>query len=267
MKKKIVFCGGGNMAEGVLRSMLSKKVAEPADVTVSELNPARCEYLKETYGVEALVDATAAFGTADIVIIAVLPKIVPIVAKSLKDTTKNDTIFISIAAGVKIEEIANILGEDKKIARVMPNTLNKSGNGYSAVTPNKNITDEEFALVTEILNSLGQTLRITEDKFNEFTAFSCTGPVWLYQMADSLIDAGVYSGFSRADATSMVIKNMLGVAMVLDETGVTPKEMVNAMCSPAGVTIEAYKSLIDNGFAHAVMQSVKDAVDKTYALK
>lgn len=267
MKKNIVFCGGGNMAEGVLRSMLNKEVATSADITVSELNPTRCEYLKKTYGVEALVDASGSFGSADIVIIAVLPKIVPVVAESLKNTTKKDALFISIAAGVKIEEIAKILGEGRKIVRVMPNTLNKSGNGYSAVTPNKNVTDEEFALVTEILNSLGQTLRITEDKFNEFSAYSCTGPIWLYQMADALIDAGVYTGFSRAEATSMVIKNMLGVAMVLDETGATPKEMGNAMCSPGGITIEAYKSLIDNGFAHAVMQSVKDAVDKSYALK
>ncbi len=85
-------------------------------------------------------------------------------------------------------------------------------------------------------------------------------------MADALIDAGVYSGFSRQDARNIVIKNMLGVAMVLDETGAAPKDMVNAMCSPGGVTIEGYKSLIDHGFQAAVMQSVKDAVDKANSL-
>ncbi len=266
MEKKILFCGGGNMAEGVIRSIITSEVAKPADITVSELNPDRCAYLKETYGVEALVDASSAMENADIAIIAVLPKIVPVVAKSLKAAAKKDALFISIAAGVKLDELGEMLGEDKKIVRVMPNTLNKVKNGHSAVALNENVTAEEKETVTLILNSLGQTMYLAENMFNEFTAYSCSGPMWLYQMADALIDAGVYSGFSRNDARSIVIKNMLGVAMVLDETGASPKDMVSAMCSPGGVTIEGYKSLIDCGFPSALMQSVKDAVAKANAI-
>lgn len=266
MSKKIVFCGGGNMAEGVIRSMITRNVAESTDITVSELNPERCAYLESTYSVKALTDASAAIKEADIVFIAVLPKIVPIVAKTLKDAVKKDVLIISIAAGVKIAEMEEMLGAEKKIVRVMPNTLNKSGNGHSAVALNANITDEEKEEVTRILNSLGQTMYLPENMFNEFTAYSCSGPLWFYQMADALIDAGVYSGFSRADARNIVIKNMLGVAMVLDETGAAPKDMVNAMCSPGGVTIEGYKSMVDRGFAAAVMGSVKDAVNKANSL-
>lgn len=266
MSKKIVFCGGGNMAEGVIRSLITRGVAESADITVSELNPERCAYLEATYSVKAHTDASAAIKEADIVFIAVLPKIVPIVAKTLKDAVKKDVLIISIAAGVKIAEMEEMLGAEKKIVRVMPNTLNKSGNGHSAVALNANVTAEEKEEVTRILNSLGQTMYLPENMFNEFTAYSCSGPLWFYQMADALIDAGVYSGFSRADARNIVIKNMLGVAMVLDETGAAPKDMVNAMCSPGGVTIEGYKSMVDRGFAAAVMGSVKDAVNKANSL-
>lgn len=187
-------------------------------------------------------------------------------AKTLKDAVKKDVSIISIAAGVKIAEMEEMLGAEKKIVRVMPNTLNKSGNGHSAVALNANVTAEEKEEVTRILNSLGQTMYLPENMFNEFTAYSCSGPLWFYQMADALIDAGVYSGFSRADARNIVIKNMLGVAMVLDETGAAPKDMVNAMCSPGGVTIEGYKSMVDRGFAAAVMGSVKDAVNKANSL-
>lgn len=266
MENKIIFCGGGNMAEGVIRSLLNKGTAESKDITVSELNPERCKYLKEKYNVEALVDASAAMQNADIAFIAVLPKIVPIVAKTLKEMTQKNTLFISIAAGVKIEELEEMLGADRKIVRIMPNTLNLSGNGHSAVALNASVSAEEKELVTKILNSLGQTMFLPENMFNEFTAFSCSGPMWIYQMADALIDAGVYSGFSRTDARNIVIKNMLGAAMILDETGAAPKDMVNAMCSPGGVTAEGYKSLIDYGFASSVMQSVKDAVQKANSL-
>ena len=90
--------------------------------------------------------------------------------------------------------------------------------------------------------------------------------MWLYQMADALIDAGVYSGFSRKDARQIVIRNMLGVAMILDETGAAPKDMVSAMCSPGGVTIEGYKTRVDMGFASSVMTSVADAVAKANSI-
>ena len=80
MGKKILFCGGGNMAEGIIRSLIKKDVVESEDISVSELDPARCDYLKETYGVQAMTDATEAMKTAEMAVIAVLPKIVPVVA-------------------------------------------------------------------------------------------------------------------------------------------------------------------------------------------
>lgn len=266
MSKKILFCGGGNMAEGVLRCMLKKGIADCKDITISELNPDRCEYLKEKYNVEALTDATKAMGEADLIIVAVLPKIVPVVAKSLVGVIKQDAMVLSIAAGVKLETYEEILGADRKVVRVMPNTLGQSGNGHSAVCFNANLDEEDKAFALSVMESLGQTIVLPESMFGEFTAYSCSGPLWLYQMADVLIDAGVYAGFNRADATKMVIKNMLGVAMILDETGDAPKSRVNEMCSPGGVTIEGYKSLVDEGFASAVMTSVDKAVKKANSI-
>lgn len=266
MSKKIVFCGGGNMAEGIIKSLIKREVVKSADITVSELNPARCEYLKETHKVNALTDATEAIKAADMVIIAVLPKIVPVVAKSIKDVVTADTIVMSIAAAVKIDTLEELLGTDKKIVRVMPNTLGQSGNGHSAVCLNSHVNEEEKTFVSQVLGALGQPMYLPENMFNEFTAYSCSGPMWLYQMADVLIDAGVYAGFSRGDARSIVIKNMLGVAMILDESGDEPKSRVSEMCSPGGVTIEGYKSLVDEGFASAVMTSVDKAVKKANSI-
>lgn len=267
MGKKVVFCGGGSMAEKMIQSLLEKGVCRAGDITVSEVNPERCEYLRETLRVTAVAEAQAAIQTAELIIIAVLPKAVPDVAETVKKLAAKEAVIISIAAGVEISFLEKALGKDRKIIRVMPNTLSRSGNGYSAVCPNVNAGTGEMKLAAEILDTLGQTVYLPENMFNEFTAFSCSGPMWLYQMADALIDAGVYAGFSRADAKKMVIKNMLGVAMVLDESGAEPKAKVSEMCSPAGVTIEGYKSLIDGGFASTVMTSVDKAVKKASSIK
>lgn len=267
MNKKIVFCGGGNMAAGIIGGLISNKTVRPDCITVNELFSQRCEYLNKTYGVTAVVDAAEAIKVADMVIIAVNPVQVPSVIKTIKPLISKKTILLSIAAGVKIETIENQVGSDKKVVRIMPNTLIQSGNGHSAACVNRNIDENDNEFITAVLNSLGQIMYIREDMFGAFTAFSCSGPMWLYKTVEALIDAGVYAGFNRAEARDVVIKNMIGVAQVLDMTGDPPTEKVNEMCSPGGVTIEGFKVLQQEGFSASLMSSVDAAVKKANSIK
>ncbi|MGN0658189.1 MAG: pyrroline-5-carboxylate reductase [Emergencia sp.] len=263
MNSKVLFCGGGNMAEGILRSVLKKEVLKKEQVTVNDLNPERCAFLENTYGVKSAADGMEAMADADVVVIAVLPQIVSAVAENIRKYVRKDALIISIAAGVTIATLEKHLGEDRRIVRVMPNTIGQAANGHSAVKLNGNVDEEQKEFVEAFLGALGQIMYLDEAKFAEFTAYSCSGPMWLYLMADALIDAGVYAGFSRTEANEIVKKNLLGVAMILNDTGVTPKSRVDEMCSPGGVTIEGFKSLKENGFDYAVMESVNAAVQKS----
>lgn len=266
MNQKVLFCGGGNMAEGILKSLLATGTVVPEDVTISELNPDRCALLTKNYGVSAVTDASGAMKEAGMVIIAVLPQHVANVTQVLKGAIDERTIVMSIAAGVTIADLEAQLGADKKVVRVMPNTLSESGNGHSAACINSNIEDEDKAFITDILNALGQTMYINEGMFDTFTAFSCSGPVWLYKTIEALVDAGVYVGFSRAEARNIVIKNTLGVAQVLDTTGAHPAAKIDEMCSPGGVTIEGLKVMEEEGLKGSFMTSVAAAVNKANGL-
>lgn len=267
MSKKIVFCGGGNMAEGIMRGLINNGAVSPQNVAVNELIPARCEYLEKTYGVSALADAADVIKEADMVIIAVNPPQVPSVTKMLEPLINEKTIVMSIACGVTIATLEEGVGSDKKVLRMMPNTLSQSGNGYSAACVNGNIDSADKEFITQILDGLGQTMYIVEDMFDTFTAFCCTGPIWLYKTVEALIDAGVYVGFSRMEARNMVIKNMMGVAQVLDVTGAHPAVKVDETTSPGGVTIEALKVLQQEGLAAVLMTSVDAAVKKANSIE
>lgn len=267
MDKKVVFCGGGNMAELIMSALLKKEAVKKENVTVSELFPVRCEYLNKTYGVKAAADVTEEMKVADVIIIAVNPHQVKSVTSVVKDIISNNTIVLSIAAGITLDILKSQLGEDKKILRVMPNTLTQTGNGHSAACVNENITEEDKVCITGILNALGQTMYINENMFDTFTAYSCSGPLWFYKTVEALIDSGVYVGFRRDEARKMVVKNMLGVAQLLDETDVHPVEKIDQMCSPGGVTIEGLKSLQEQGLNAVIMESVNAAVNKAKSIK
>lgn len=267
MTSKIVFCGGGPMAEGILGGLINHQVTDTGNITVNELLESRRHYLSETYHVSAVEHAEEAVKQADLVIIAVNPAQVPSVTRTIRPVLRKETLVLSIACGVTLGALEDQLGTDQKILRVMPNTLIKSGNGYSAACINRNIAETDKVLIEAVLNALGQTMYVSENMFETFTAFCCTGPIWFYKTVEALIDAGVYAGFSRVESRNMVIKNMLGVAQVLEATGTHPARQVDDMTSPGGVTIEALQVLHQQGFTGALMTSVDAAVQKANSIR
>ena len=262
MDKKILFYGGGNMAKSIMGGLFKNSKISPKNVTVNVRSSESCDQLRKTYGVTALIDGSQAIKEADMIIIAVNPHQVSNITKQLKEGINEKTIVMSIAAGVEIATLESQLGSDKKIVRMMPNTLSQSANGYSAACLNKNIDENDKEFITKFLDALGQTLYISEDMFSTFTAFSCSGPLWIYKTVESLIDAGVYVGFSRAEARGIVIKNMLGAADILDSAVVHPAIKVDELTSPGGVTIEGLKVLEEKGFAASLIESVSKSVDR-----
>lgn len=266
MSKKIVFCGGGNMAEGIIRGLLDNKAVTSENVTVNDLSLERCKYLTKTYGITAATDTPDAIKEANMIIIAVLPQHVPSVTATLKPLINDNTIIMSIAAGITIESLESQLGSNKRIARVIPNTLIQSGNGYSGVCLNKNCNDKDKLCVEEILNALGQIMYVKENMFDLFQILGNVGPLWSYKLVEALTDAGVYVGLNRKDARNLAIKNMAGTAGVLDITGEHPAVKVDNMASPGGVTIEALKVLQEEGFYTAIMNSVIAAVKKVKSI-
>ena len=266
MEHKIVFLGGGNMAEGIINGFISNGNVSPANITVKEPVDARRAYLTEKYGISASVDPADEVRNADILIIAVVPKFVSDVTAYLAPLVNEKQIIISIAAATKIEKIAQTLGADKKIIRMTPNTMIATQSGYSAMCFNANCTAEDKETAKSYVQYLGQIQEISEDLFNAFTSYCNVGPLFCYQLMEALTDAGVYVGFPRAVAKDMAVKNMLGAAKLIDATGLEPSAKTEMMTSPAGVTIESLRALKQTGFQSSVMESVIAGFNKTNSL-
>ena len=267
MGKQITFCGGGNMAEGILAQLLAKEITEKNSITVIEIKEDRCAYLSETYGVNAVTSPGNAYAKADMIILALLPHLIPKIVPSFADEISKDAVVISIAAGIPIATLEECLGREHRIARVMPNTLARSGSGYSAVCYNNSCGAADKDFVKQVLASLGQTMVITEDTFDSFSCFASAGPMWMYKLIEAMTDAGVYVGYSREDARNITIRNMIGAACMVEITGDHPAVLVDRMTSPGGVTIESLKTLQEEGFAAAIIKSVSDGVRKAKSFR
>ena len=262
MEKKIFFLGGGNMAEGIIGGLLKHEVFRPEDITVYDVIPARLDYLNKTYGLQTTDRGIAAAAGQDVVFLAVRPQDAGSACQGLDAYLKPDAILMSIISSTDIAKLEQFAGSKAKFARIMPNTLIKTGNGYSAAAVNGNVDEADKKTITAVLDALGQTMYIREDMFDRFTAYSCAGPMFLYLMAHALIEAGIHSGFSKKESYDIVIRNMIGAGENLDLTGSHPLQLIDTMTSPAGVTIESLKVLEEEAFTGIVMKAMAEGVKR-----
>jgi pyrroline-5-carboxylate reductase len=267
LDKKITFIGGGNMAEGIIGGIVSNEIFNPKNVTVFDILDERKSYIETTYGIGSANTAVSAVQDADVVIIAVLPQDIVQASQDIKNELSEETIIISICAGVKIEKLENIFGSQHKIVRVMPNTMIEAKHGYSAVSLNEKTKDSDKKIIVTLLSGLGKAMFIDEKLINAFTAYSCAGPAYIMYFIAALIDSGVESGLSRKDSTSIALENLIASALTLQKTGKHPYEITDRMNSPAGIGINASHVLNESGFHGIVMSAVKKALERTNELE
>lgn len=267
LNKKVTFIGGGNMAEGIIRGIISNEIFDPKNITVFDILSERRKYLNDTYGIKDAEDILSAVEGAEIVLIAVLPQNIVEAVQDIKNNLHESTIIISICAGVKIEKLENIFGDQHKFVRVMPNTMIDVKHGYSAVSTNKNVEDRDKEIIETLLSGLGKTMFIDESLINGFTAYSCAGPAYIMYFIAALVDSGVQSGLPRKDSVAIALENLIASALTLQKTGKHPYEITDKMTSPAGIGIDGLHVLSESGFHGIVMSSVRQALKRTNDLE
>jgi len=85
----------------------------------------------------------------------------------------------------------------------------------------------------------------------------------VFMMIEAMADAGVREGLPRAMAYEMAAQTLLGSALMVLQTGAHPGALKDAVCSPAGTTIEAVEELERKGFRAAIMDAMKACAEKS----
>jgi pyrroline-5-carboxylate reductase len=256
---KIAFIGGGNMGEAMLAAVIRKKLAAPADISVSDISDSRRNYLKKQYGVAVTRNNRVAIKGKDIIVLAVKPQNISEVLSSLKVDIKSSQLVLSIAAGVNIATISKGLGHDK-VVRAMPNTPAQVGFGMSGWTATATVTIIQKEQARAILAATGREIYFDDEKYLDMvTAVSGSGPAYFYLFAESLIEAAVNIGISRPDAEQLVRQTMLGSAQLLLKSGKPPAELRRAVTSKGGTTERALQVFTDGGFSKLIGNAVQAA--------
>lgn len=266
MSKKIGFIGCGNMGKAMLGALVKADSINRGDILVSTKTKNSAENINRDFNVEVTLSNVEVVKKSDILFLAVKPYFFKDVIEEIKHAVRDNSIIISIAAGVSISQIEQWFNKDMKIVRTMPNTPALVNEGMSAICPNKNISNEELEYVGSLYNLFGKYEILEEKDFHAFIALCGSSPAYVFMFIEAMADAGVKLGIPRAKAYRLAEQSILGSAKLALETGRHPGELKDAVCSPGGTTIEAVIDLEKNGFRNAVISAVEKCAEKSKSM-
>lgn len=259
----IGFIGAGNMASAIIKGAIEKNVIQPDHIHIFDVDSNKCNTLSSNLGIKIYDSVNALCKGSDIILLAVKPNIMSSVLNEIRET---DNPIVSIAAGWSADMIKSIVGTERSVLRLMPNTPLMVGEGMSVFETPSNFGSEHRQFVEDVFSALGKIEHAPLKLMDAVTAVSGSGPAYVYMFIEAMSDAGVLCGLPRDKAMKLAAQTVLGAAKTVMDTGIHPGALKDAVCSPGGTTIEAVKALETNGFRGAVITAVEQCANKSKAL-
>jgi pyrroline-5-carboxylate reductase len=263
---KIGFIGAGNMAEAFICALTKNN--EAARIQISDPDSQRMTLLKNKYHVTSVYSNKEVFENNDIVIFAVKPQIIKTVLTEVKPS-KLDThrLMISIAAGIQIKTLAQILYNDLNeeshsllpIIRVMPNTPSLIQFGMSAYCGNTFATENDMQIVHNILASMGKVIAVDESQMDAITAVSGSGPAYFFYFVESMIQAANNFGFSEEQSKLLVLQTAEGALQLMKQPDACPIQLRKKVTSKGGTTEAAIAEMDSHAVKNVIINAIAQA--------
>lgn len=259
----IGFIGAGNMARAIISGLLAKKAVAPTDIVLHGGQPLHYEPYAAKIGAKALASNQAVAETADIVFLAVSPKLGEPILQAIGSTLKKRHVpVVSMLTGVSVATLEKALGShDQPVLRIMPNVNVAINAGMIAYAANDAVAGQLDGLL-DLLNVLGKTVSLPEEQFSTFVALAGSSPAFIYLFIDSLARAGVKYGLEKDQATAIAAQAVMGSAKNVLASDQSPFDLIDQVSSPGGTTVAGLLAMEEAGLMTAVVKGVDATIAK-----
>lgn len=265
---KSVFIGGGAMATALIGGMVNSgqsaadiKVIEPTEAQRTKLTAAfpqvRCFARM----------GSALFERIDVVVLAVKPQQLQAVARQLAPFTSTIPAILSIAAGVRADDLSRWLGDYPAVIRAMPNTPAQVGAGCTGVYAAPGANEMARRHVHEMLESVGNVIWLNrENMLDMVTALTGSGPAYVFYFLENLQAAGRALGMKEVEARTAALSILSGGLELARHSDTPFAELRARVTSKAGTTESAIRVLDQAGVDKAIQEAVHAAWQRAVEL-
>ncbi len=260
---KLGFIGTGNMASAMMGGIIKNNIVPAEEIIGSDLFAPGREKVQKTLGIHVTESNLEVVEKAEVIVLSVKPQYYEAVINEIKDKVTDNKLIITIAPGKTLAWLEKKFGKAVKIVRTMPNTPAMVGEGMTAACYNSYVTKEDLQNAIAILKGFSRVEVVAEHLMDAVVAVSGSSPAYVFMMIEAMADAAVSGGMPRPQAYQFAAQAVMGSAKMVLETGKHPGELKDMVCSPAGTTIEAVRTLEELGFKSAIFEAMKVCEEKS----
>ena len=237
MNKKIGFIGCGKMASAIIGGVIASNYLPKENIMAAEINEEKAAEKSKDLGIKVITDNNELVNSVDVVFVATTPNFVEGVLNGIKSSVTKDKLVVSIAVGVTTRFIESILGSDKRVVRVMPNTPALVLEGMSGVAGGTIATEEDVQAVVELLSNIGKAVEVTESQMDIVTAISGSGPAFFYKVIEDMARAGEKLGLDYDKSLELATQTAIGSAKTVMQRGEIPVQtLIDNVATKGGCT-------------------------------
>jgi len=258
--------GAGNMAEAIVRGVLSAGRITANHIIAADVSQQRRELFETQLKVKTTDDNRAVAAQSKILLLSVKPQMSKAVLEGIADVVHPDATIISIMAGISSHYIDAALGGNRRVVRTMPNTPMLVGEGMAAIAAGQHATAQDLAKARELFESAASVIEVREDQIDAVTAVSGSGPAYFFFLVEQMIAAGVNQGLSAEQAHLLASKTALGAARMLVDSTDSPAELRRKVTSPGGTTHAAITTMEKMQLPAIVQAAMQACADRSREL-
>jgi pyrroline-5-carboxylate reductase len=232
--------GSGNMGRGLIGGLIARGMAA-SRITVSDLNTEALAAMARDFGVNTTTDNLQATRGASVVVLAVKPQQMGPVVEALRPAFgPQPPLLLSVAAGLRIDDLRRWAGDGVGVVRSMPNRPALIGAGASGLYADSSVSSTQRELATAVMQATGLAVWVErEEELDWVTALSGSGPAYFFLLAELMAQAAVARGMSAATAQLLAAQTLAGAGQLVAAESSPDLARMRAEVTSKGGTTEA----------------------------
>ena len=244
MKKKLAVIGVGNMAKAIIGGILSTNVPI-SEIFLYDRNPEQYATAPASELISPTKSISEAVNMADVVLLSVKPQ-------------NYDEVLAEISVSDRLS--------GAQVVRVLPNVPMLIGHGVSVICENSSVSAADFEFICAIFRSAGSVLLIDEKDMNSIIGVTSSSPAYVFEFISAIYQGALAQGLDDNDLLDAICDVVIGSALTLKNSDISPNEWVSRVASKGGTTERALATLKEYHFTEAIGEAMKACTDRANEL-
>jgi pyrroline-5-carboxylate reductase len=258
---KLAIIGCGNLGRALTAGFIEQGQFQPEDIIVTRRRTEGLQDLAEQ-GVVVSDDNKEAVRFADYILVALKPHHILGILEGLKlSLVERGVPICSLATGISLQQLEDVLGSDFPLIRAMPNTAADVQQSMTCLCANES-AQNEIPRVQELFSAVGQSLEIPESLMESATVLGACGIAFVLRFVRAMTQAGIEIGFDAQSASQIVNQTVKGAAELLITRKTHPEFEIDKVTTPRGCTITGLNEMEHHGMSSALIKGIVSSYQK-----